>query len=166
MNENKQVILQNSYKLIARVLIFAISGESILLIKGSPTKKIWPSLYNGIGGHVEKGEDFLSAAHREFSEETGLDLINPQLKALITIDASDNSGIGMAVFTAQMSEGKLIASFEGELELVPLNKLNDFPLVEDLPILIPKVLELNKNSPPLFGHYSYTNGELNIKFAE
>ncbi len=115
MTVSRQGIFKDRYKLIPRVLVFATRGESVLLIKGSPAKKIWPNLYNGIGGHVEKGEDFLSAAHREFFEETGLELLAPWLCALVTIDASDDVGINMAVFRVIVVDEDLIASDEGQI---------------------------------------------------
>jgi len=166
MTVSRQGINKDRYQLIPRVLIFATRGESVLLIKGSPAKKIWPDLYNGIGGHVEKGEDFLSAAHREFYEETGLELLSLWLCAIVTIDASVDVGINMAVFRGEVGNGELISSEEGQLEFVFLNELDHLPLVEDIPILLPKIMSMQKGNQPLHAHYSYIDGELNIKFNQ
>ena len=72
MDKHKQKILPGRYQVVPRTLIFIRNDDEILLIKGAKDKKIWPGLYNGIGGHLERGEDPLSAAHRELFEETGL----------------------------------------------------------------------------------------------
>jgi 8-oxo-dGTP diphosphatase len=155
MQVNDQGLFFNHYQIIPRVLIFVTRGDSILLIKGSPKKRIWANLYNGIGGHVEKGEDILTAACREFFEETGLNLLNPWLCAVVTIDTGEQTGIGMYVFRGEASSEKPKASSEGSLEWIPRNEIYNNPLVGDLPILIPKIMKLKRNSPPLFLHYNY-----------
>ncbi|HLB48576.1 MAG TPA: NUDIX domain-containing protein, partial [Anaerolineales bacterium] len=65
MPATDQGIRPERYQLIPRVLIFITHGREVLLLKGAPTKRIWASKYNGVGGHVERGEDFISAARRE-----------------------------------------------------------------------------------------------------
>ena len=72
MPRSDQGITGDRYTLIPRVLIFLTRGDSVLLIEGAATKRLWAGKYNGIGGHVEQGESALEAAKRELLEETGL----------------------------------------------------------------------------------------------
>jgi 8-oxo-dGTP diphosphatase len=152
------------------VLIFLVRGREVLLIKGAPTKKLWANLYNGIGGHVEKGEDVLSAAYRELEEESGIQGVSLRLSAIITIDTGEKTGIGIYVFRgdiAQEDDPPLAASVEGTLEWVHQFDMVSLPLVEDLPVLLPKVLAHKESEPPIFGLYSYSNsGNLEIKFVK
>lgn len=162
-----QLSSQERYTIIPRVLIFVPRGEHILLLKGSPTKRLWANLYNGIGGHIEKGEDILSAAKREFFEETGLKLINPWLCAVITIDTGTPIGIGMYVFRGSASDGKLKPSREGNLEWVQYTQIQSIPLVEDLPVLIPRIMALQEVDQPISIHYSYDEkNNLSIHFND
>ncbi|MCH7664271.1 MAG: NUDIX domain-containing protein, partial [Chloroflexi bacterium] len=65
MNASHQGESNDRYQLIPRVLIFITRGDEVLLLKGAPDKNLWANLYNGVGGHIERGEDVLSAARRE-----------------------------------------------------------------------------------------------------
>ncbi len=159
MPAKDQGVFEDSYKLIPRVLVFATHKDSILLLKGSPQKPLWPNLYNGIGGHVEKGEDILSAARREFHEETNLEAIKLWLCALITINTGEDIGIGMYVFRGGTSSMEFKSSSEGDLEWIPIDRIKSIPLVEDLPILLPRIMALNENASPLFLHYYYDEND-------
>ncbi len=50
---------------------FLYCGDHYLFLKRAPHKRVDPNRLNGIGGRVEPGEDYLSAAIRETEEETG-----------------------------------------------------------------------------------------------
>jgi 8-oxo-dGTP diphosphatase len=166
MPVSDQGIFSDRYMLIPRALVFATRGDLVLLIKGAPTKRIWPNLYNGVGGHIEEGESVLEAAKREFLEETGLPLVSAWLAAVVTINTGTNPGIGMCVFRGEAGDGQLTQSDEGGLEWIQASELHHLPLVEDLPILLPKVLDLSPGESPLFAHYAYdSQQELVIRFT-
>jgi len=155
------------YTLIPRTLIFLTCEDRILLIKGAPHKRLWANLYNGIGGHVERGEDLLTAAKRELREETGLSDIELWLCGTITIDTNDNPGIGIFVYRGECMVEDLQESIEGTLAWILLNQVFSLPLVEDLYQLLPKVLKTSKNSPNFSALYTYDEDEqLIVRFSD
>lgn len=166
MPASDQGNLSDRYTLVPRTLIFLTCGERILLIKGAPHKKLWANRYNGIGGHIERGEDVLSAAHRELSEETGLSVPDLYLCGVITINTQHDKGIGLFVFFGECLEGELKPSHEGSLEWVPVQDIHTLPLVEDLTTLLPRVLAMRPGDPPFSAHYHYADdGQLRIDFG-
>jgi len=65
MLQSDQGITNDRYTIIPRTAIFLRRGDLVLLLKGAPTKRLWANKHNGLGGHLESGEDVLSAAKRE-----------------------------------------------------------------------------------------------------
>jgi 8-oxo-dGTP diphosphatase len=147
-------------------LIFLIQEENVLLLKGAPKKRLWANLYNGIGGHIEKGEDPLTAALRELHEETGITGVDLRLCGTIMVDTGEDLGIGIFVFKGSWAGGTLQPSSEGSLKWLPVDQLDQFPLVEDLYTLLPAVISLDKTDPPISALYSYDkSGRLVIRFG-
>jgi 8-oxo-dGTP diphosphatase len=152
-----QGVTQDRYMVIPRVLIFVTRGDQVLLIKGAPTKRLWANRYNGIGGHIERGEDALSAARREMAEETGLKGVGLRLAGTLLVEASERVGICRFLFAGECAAGDLIPSEEGALEWVSVGRLNEYPLVEDVKSLIGRILAMRPGDAP-FSARSYYDG--------
>jgi 8-oxo-dGTP diphosphatase len=153
--------------IIPRTLVFITRGKYVLLLRGSAQKRIWANKYNGIGGHVERDEDIYSAAQREIREETGLKVENLRLVGLINIDGDQPTGIMLFVFTAQSQSGDPISTEEGTPEWIARDRLAQIDLVEDLPTILPRALDLPPTAAPFFAHYHYDEQErLIIHFAQ
>jgi 8-oxo-dGTP diphosphatase len=143
------------YTVIPRTLVFITRDDHVLLLRGAASKRIWANKYNGIGGHIERDEDIYSAALREVREETGLEVEDLRLIGLINIDGDQPTGILLFVFTATSRSGEPIPSEEGALEWIARDQLAQIDLVEDLPTILPRALDLPLDAPPFFAHYHY-----------
>ncbi len=164
---------QRRYQAIPRTLIFLTSVnpqtgvQEVLLLKGAPTKRLWANKYNGLGGHVEADEDIHTAAVREVNEETGLSLQQLTLRGIININTSSDengprSGVLIFVFLGESNQHMVQASREGAPEWIPIAEITNYPLVDDLYEVLPRILG---DGPCFFGHYSpQPDGTLHYTF--
>jgi 8-oxo-dGTP diphosphatase len=152
---------------IARTLCFVRNGADILLMKRAPHRRIFPNKYNGLGGHIERSEDPLTGVRREVLEESGLEVHNLRLCSIHNIDAGQDTGIMLFVYTAISNHREFVdESCEGTLEWIPINQLDKYDLVEDLPIVLPRILQMPDKAAPFSVHVSYDeNDEIVMRFV-
>lgn len=82
----------------------------------------------GIGGHFEAGESPEECLLREAKEETGLILTRYKLRGIVTFICGENEAEYMFLYTADEYKGEMIECDEGELEWVPIDKINQLNL--------------------------------------
>lgn len=156
MGKSEQGVSNERYQIIPRVLIFLFNEiNEVLLIKGSAIKKIWPNLWNGLGGHVEPGESILRAAKRELKEESGLSTDKLLYCGQVIVNLDRTPGIGINIFKTNIFQGEIRSSDEGNLEWFSLEDALRLSLVQDLYTLLPKVAQFNQGDDPFFAVYSY-----------
>ena len=121
------------YQVVPRTLIFVFHRDCVLLLRGAETKKNFPGLYNGLGGHVEHGESVLAGAERELFEESGIQGVELELCGLSIDSTHPDVGVEVHIFRGEIDrEIAPIASDEGELEWVLVSELGRLPALPDL----------------------------------
>jgi 8-oxo-dGTP diphosphatase len=160
--------MKRRYFLYPRTLTFLLSGKDVLLIQRSPHADLFPGMFNGVGGHVERGEDVLSAARREVREETGLDVSDLSLRCVLHVnEGSDRPGVLVFVFVGHTEQRNVVESGEGTLHWIPLARIAELNLMPDVIPILNHVLALPEEAQPLFARsvISRAEGGWEIEFV-
>lgn len=113
--------------------------SKLLLLKRSrhPMK----GLYSGVGGKTHYSEDIRCSCFREVKEETGLEVADLQLKAVIkTILEGQGSSWILFVYVARSVAEDTKICDEGMLEWVNKNELASYDLIGFIREILPSVL--------------------------
>ena len=149
-------VIRSKYQLVPRTLIFIERNDEILLIHKNKKDSFGFSKLNGIGGHIEKGEEPYESAKREILEESGLIIDQLSLVAIIFIEIGSNPGILLFIFKAKYINGNLQESDEGNLVWMKKSLIkDDTNIVKDIPFLLEISDSYQEGSPPTFGKYLY-----------
>lgn len=145
-----QQVQAERYSVVPRCLSFVLHQEKVLLIRIAEDRGPWSDLLNGVGGHIERGEDPRSAALREIKEETGL-ILSPSslyLCGVVTVDVGTSPGIGLYIFVGETETSETHSSCEGTPEWIDLDDFEKQTLVKDLPALLPRAIKSYHNKQP------------------
>jgi len=146
--------------MVPRTLVFIEKENEILLIKKKKKNSFGFGKLNGIGGHIEKGEEPFESAKREILEETGLVINTLDLVAIIFIEIGIDPGILLFVFNTAYPGGKLVTSEEGGLIWKKRNSIRASKnIVKDIPFLLTLCKDYKKGDPPIIGKYFYDENE-------
>lgn len=156
----------NRYQVIPRTLIFIFNKSEVLLIKQNSNKKIGFGKWNGVGGHIENGEDPFFAARREIREETGLAINDLVLKFITIIPESNDPGICLFIFSGNSKVRAIMDSPEGQLAWMNLDQLNNYPLMLDLSRILELIISQSPKSGPQILSYSIDIKGLKIDIVD
>jgi 8-oxo-dGTP diphosphatase len=157
MSKADHGVSMKRFLVIPRTLIFITRGNEVLLLKGSPEKRLWANKYNGIGGHIERGEDALNSARRELEEESGLVIPNLWFCGSVIVDVQESTGVSIFIFRGEYCDNSIVvrSSEEGKLDWCKTDDLPYLPLVQDLQILLPVILDMQPEDIPFFARSFY-----------
>ncbi|RWZ54977.1 8-oxo-dGTP diphosphatase [Halobacillus fulvus] len=114
--------------------------------------------YVAPGGKMEAGENIKDSVVREFKEETGLDIQDPELKGSFTFIMKEEGETVqewmMFTFYTDDYTGELLdESEEGELEWVPVEQVLDKPMAEGDRYIFQHILNQEEQ---VYGTFVYT----------
>lgn len=157
--EEQGTLGSERYTVVPRTLIFITAGDDLLLLRGAPTKRIWPNRLNGLGGHIEAAESPLQSARREIREEAGLEVDTLDLRGIIHVAGSQGAaGVMLLVYIGTSHTQITHPSAEGSLEWHALADLPYDEMVEDLPHLLPLLFDRQRRESFVYGHYATDSG--------
>jgi len=138
-----------------------------LLIKQNEKEKIGFGRWNGVGGHVEKGENPIESAKRELVEETGLIIRKLSLRFITILEKEENIGISLFIFTGRTNQRILRESDEGKLKWIKVVDLEKYQVMDDLIELIKLIQNpLFINQTKILTYKKNEKGQIQIEVVD
>ena len=109
-------------------LCYLYRGDEVLMMHRTRKKNdMNHDKWIAIGGRFEAGESPEDCAMREVREETGLTMLSPQYRGVVTFINDLYETERMHLFTTDRFEGELTDCDEGELVWISREQLNTLP---------------------------------------
>lgn len=102
-------------------LCYLVVSDRLLMLRRK--KEPFSGHWTAPGGKIRPGESPLDAIRREMKEETGLEIIEPRLKAVCSETGDTHYNWLLFIFRAHRYTGELVESDEGELRWLSLDDL-------------------------------------------
>lgn len=132
-------------------------GQTLMIHRIKKAADMHAGKWNGLGGKLEPGESPEECAVREVCEESGLRIVRPELRGVLTFPAFRAGEDWYAfVFTARTFTGELTDSPEGVLAWIDDDRLLSLTLWEGDRIFLPWLAGERFFS----GKFSYSGGRL------
>ncbi|RDY70400.1 8-oxo-dGTP diphosphatase [Halobacillus trueperi] len=127
--------------------------DSVLMLK--KPRRGW---YVAPGGKMEAGENIKDSVVREFKEETGLSIENPELRGSFTFvmreeEKTAHEWMMFTFYSTSYSGDLLDESEEGELEWVPVKEVLQKPMAEGDRRIFKHILSSEEQ---VYGTFVYT----------
>ena len=130
-------------------MCFVFYNDEVLMMKANATKE-WDGTYDPVGGHIEKGESIIDNALKEIKEETALDVQNTKLRGVVHVSDFFGKDIMLFVTSSEAITKDVTANYEGDLEWVKIDKIDNLKIFEDVKPILKHVLTM-KSDEMFFG---------------
>lgn len=137
-------------------LAFVRHADELLLLRHPESAHRFPGQWNGVGGHVEAGEDVRAAARRELREEAGLEVPDLRLRAVIHESGLLGEAWVVFVFAGESDTRSLYPAPGHEVAWHRLEAVPALPLVHDVELLLD---HLFASGDPVFLVEAYDGGD-------
>lgn len=135
-------------KVQTSVINFLVCGDEYLFLKRNENKRVDPGKLNGVGGRLEPGEDYFTAAIRETEEETGYKVSSADLKlsAVVKLEGGYSEDWVMCFFKIQIFDKNIphgTKTKDGELLWIHKDEVlsTKHELVDDLNYIFKEIAE-------------------------
>jgi 8-oxo-dGTP diphosphatase len=112
-------------KVIEAAIGIVVDQQSRVLIAQRPSSTTYQDYWEFPGGKLEQGETAEQALIREFQEEVGLQLLNPEM-LFKTCHEYPERRVNLTIFSCNQYEGNATGLEQQQVKWVPPSRLHEF----------------------------------------